>query len=70
MGLRDWSILVVLSFLWGGSFFFVEIAVEALPPFTIVAFRVDPASSIPEAWANWVYWAQLLKVTVVPVSAM
>ncbi|MBT8469212.1 MAG: HNH endonuclease [Myxococcales bacterium] len=22
----------------------------------VVAFRVDPASSIPEAWANWVYW--------------
>jgi len=22
----------------------------------VVAFRVDNASSIPEAWANWLYW--------------
>jgi hypothetical protein len=21
-----------------------------------VAFRIDPATSIPEAWANWLYW--------------
>ena len=22
----------------------------------VVAFRIDPAMSIPEAWTNWVYW--------------
>ena len=24
---RDWAILLVLSVLWGGSFFFIEIAI-------------------------------------------
>lgn len=22
----------------------------------VIAFRIDPATSIPEAWVNWVYW--------------
>lgn len=22
----------------------------------VIAFRIDPACSIPEAWANWLYW--------------
>ena len=22
----------------------------------LIAFRVDPACSVPEAWANWLYW--------------
>lgn len=37
---RVWATLLALSVLWGGSFFFVGIAVQALPPFTIVAARV------------------------------
>lgn len=44
MGIVEWSLLIVLSMLWGGSFFFVEIAVDALPPFTIVALRVGLAA--------------------------
>ena len=36
----DWSLLLALSILWGGSFFFVGVAVKALPPFTIVLLRV------------------------------
>lgn len=32
--------LLALSLLWGGSFFFNGIAVQALPPLTIVALRV------------------------------
>ncbi|WP_298374326.1 DMT family transporter [Azospirillum sp.] len=32
--------LVALSVLWGGSFFFVGVAVKALPPLTIVSLRV------------------------------
>lgn len=35
-----WGYLIALSVLWGGSFFFVEVAVTALPPFTIVLLRV------------------------------
>ena len=32
--------LIGLSFLWGGSFFFVEVALEGLPPLTVVWGRV------------------------------
>lgn len=39
MSRADWTGLVTLSALWGGSFFFVEVAVEALPPMTIVLIR-------------------------------
>ncbi len=44
MGPRTWAILVALSVLWGGTFFFVEIAVKELPPFTIVTVRVGLAA--------------------------
>lgn len=40
----EWLLLTILSIVWGGSFFFVGIAVEALPPFTIVALRVSLAT--------------------------
>lgn len=36
--------MVVLSLLWGGSFFFIAVAVAELPPFTIVAARVAIAA--------------------------
>ena len=36
----EWGLLLVLSLLWGGSFFFIGVAVTALPTFTIVATRV------------------------------
>lgn len=42
--------LVALSVLWGGSFFFVEVAVAALPPLTIVFLRVGLA-----AIALWIF---------------
>ncbi|EKE44518.1 hypothetical protein OCGS_1356 [Oceaniovalibus guishaninsula JLT2003] len=41
--------LVVLSVLWGGSFFFVELAVRELPTLTIVLLRVSLAASV--LWA-------------------
>ncbi|MFD2205466.1 DMT family transporter [Kiloniella antarctica] len=44
MGTREWLMLVVLSILWGGSFFFVGIAVSELEPLTIVTFRVGLAA--------------------------
>lgn len=40
MGLFEWILLIILSLLWGGSFFFVGVAVKALPPLTIVSLRV------------------------------
>jgi len=41
----DWAILIALSVLWGGSFFFVGIAVSELPPLTIVTLRVGIGAS-------------------------
>ena len=35
-----WGMLVTLSIVWGGTFFFQEIAVQELPVFTIVSIRV------------------------------
>ena len=40
MGRREWIMLLILSVLWGGSFFFVGVAVKELPPLTIVTLRV------------------------------
>ena len=31
MTTRNWSFLAILSILWGGSFFFVELALRGLP---------------------------------------
>lgn len=40
----EWLLLTILSIVWGGSFFFVGVAVDALPPLTIVALRVSLAT--------------------------
>ena len=40
MGPREWALLIILSILWGGSFFFAEVALEALPPLSVVFARV------------------------------
>jgi drug/metabolite transporter (DMT)-like permease len=44
MGPLEWILLLVLSVLWGGSFFFAKLAVAELPPFTIVLGRVGAAA--------------------------
>ena len=36
----EWILLIILSILWGGSFFFSKVAVAELGPFTIVLARV------------------------------
>ena len=41
---REWGMLLVLSLLWGGSFYFIGIAVTELPTFTIVFLRVGIAA--------------------------
>lgn len=44
MGSKDWGMLLLLSFLWGGSFFFISVAISELPPFTLVTMRVGLAA--------------------------
>lgn len=46
MGPTEWTMLLLLSVLWGGSFFFIGIAVTGLPPFTIVWLRVALAALV------------------------
>ncbi len=44
MNSKVWAMLILLSILWGGSFFFVGVAVNDLPPLTIVTLRVGIAA--------------------------
>lgn len=44
MGALGWALLLLLSGLWGGSFFFIALAVEQLPTLTIVFLRVLAAA--------------------------
>lgn len=44
MNTKVWGMLILLSILWGGSFFFVGVAVYDLPPLTIVTLRVGIAA--------------------------
>lgn len=65
MGRRDWALLVVLAVLWGGSFFFVEVALAGLPPLAVVWCRVALGAAVlggmlrvwgvalPAGWAQW-----------------
>ena len=46
MGIREWGLIIILSIIWGGSFFFVGVAVKEVPPLTIVLCRVGFASII------------------------
>ena len=46
MSRSQWLLLIALSVLWGGSFFFVGIAVKELPVFTIVLVRVALAAAL------------------------
>ena len=45
MSASDWALLLLLSALWGGSFFFNSVALTALPPLTVGALRVGLAAA-------------------------
>ena len=40
MSLSDWVRILVLSTVWGGSFFFIEVMLESMPPLTAVFGRL------------------------------
>ena len=44
MGLNSWLLLLTLGIIWGGSFYFVGVAVTQVPPLTIVWIRVGLAA--------------------------
>lgn len=77
----DWLRLLVLGVLWGGSFFFVGVAVKEVPPMTIVFSRTMLAAlllapllwvyriAIPTTWAGWWPFAVLaLLNTAIPFT--
>jgi drug/metabolite transporter (DMT)-like permease len=45
MGPLEWLLLIALSILWGGSFFFQKVTLAELPPFTLVLGRVAIAAT-------------------------
>lgn len=61
----DWSLLILLSVLWGGAYFFAGVAVQELPPLTVVLARVSLAAlvllplfwylghSLPRSFSAW-----------------
>ena len=65
MSLADIVILLTLAILWGGSYFFIEIALRHLPPLTLVTGRVGLAAialwgialtlrlPLPNTWVQW-----------------
>ena len=79
MGLVEWTMLVLLSMLWGGSYFFVEIALTEWSPLLIVGVRVVIASvviwgivlaaglPVPRSFSAWAafFWMGLLN-NIVP----
>ena len=52
MSAADWLLLIALSLLWGGSFFFGKIAVLELPPLTVAFGRVAIAAAMLIALAR------------------
>ena len=63
---QDWGLLILLSILWGGAFFFSGVAVKELPPLTVVLIRVFLAAlallplfwyfghSMPKTLSAWI----------------
>jgi drug/metabolite transporter (DMT)-like permease len=79
MSARNWGMLLLLSLLWGSSFFFYKVLVAVLPPVTVVLGRVGIAAVAMNLWLlaqgqgmprSLVLWARFLLLgvlnTVIP----
>lgn len=65
MKTAEWLTLILLSMIWGASYFFAEIAMRSFQPFTIVFIRVLIAAlalnivvrasglRMPSTWSDW-----------------
>src|SRR5262245_24294292 len=62
MGLLEWTLLIILALLWGGSFFFNKVALAALPPCTLVLGRIGLAALI----LNLIVWVTGHRLPVSP----
>jgi len=52
MAAANWVSLAILSLLWGGSFLFVELALQGLPVLSIVWLRVAGAATVLALWLS------------------
>lgn len=81
MRMQDWLLLVLLSVLWGATFFFVAVANPYVPPLTLVLCRVGIAALVlapialalhahlprtPAEW--WPFLVQAVINSVIPFS--
>lgn len=46
MRTTEWMLLLLLSLMWGASFFFIGVAVRDIPPLTLVLARVGLAALV------------------------
>ena len=60
MGTTEWLLLVTLSVLWGGSFFFNAVALDDLAPLTVVFGRVSIAALV--LWLVIIVSGQRLRI--------
>jgi drug/metabolite transporter (DMT)-like permease len=78
---QDWGLLILLSILWGGAYFFAGVAVKELPPLTVVLARIFLAAvalltlfwyfghSLPKSFSDWLpYIGMGLLNNVLPFS--
>jgi drug/metabolite transporter (DMT)-like permease len=83
MRTQDWLLLVLLSTLWGTTFFFVAVALPYVPPLTLVLGRVGIAALVlvPVVWTLryrlpgsvlewWPFVVQAALNSVIPFSLM
>ena len=81
MSPAEWAMLIILSMLWGGSFFFIVIAIRDVPVLTMVLMRVTLAAAglwifvratgrpIPRSAAVWIAFLVMgLLNNVIPFS--
>jgi drug/metabolite transporter (DMT)-like permease len=50
---REFALLICLALLWGSSYLFIRVAVDEIPPLTLIAIRVTVASLVLIAVAIW-----------------
>jgi drug/metabolite transporter (DMT)-like permease len=63
MGRLEWLLLLLLALLWGSSFLFMKIAVQALPVFTVVLGRIGIAALLVSGfvYARRLRWPKTAK---------
>jgi len=46
MNAAEWGMLILISVIWGASFFFIEVALREVGPFTLVLYRIGVAAVV------------------------